>query len=124
MAMSKFFMDEIVGPNFKNLTKPTLEANKAINGWISGADASVSPAVMHAKGALGGIAASYHNIKNAKMGFKEGIQAAHKGENGNYSPAAIAGSFIAAGVGYRALSGGGIYKDQNGNTNLAGIPFI
>lgn len=36
----------------------------------------------------------------------------------------VAGSYIGASVGYRALSGGGAYRDKNGNTNLAGIPFV
>lgn len=35
-----------------------------------------------------------------------------------------AGTYMAASVGARVLSGGGLYKDRNGNTNLPGIPFL
>lgn len=28
------------------------------------------------------------------------------------------------GLGYRFLSGGGVYRDKNGNTDVAGIPFV
>lgn len=35
-----------------------------------------------------------------------------------------AGTYMTASVGARVLSGGGLYKDRNGNTNLPGIPFL
>lgn len=54
-----------------------------------------------------------------------------KGEDGKelydteyYNGAAIAGSIAGAGIGYRFLSGGGIYRDKDGNTDIAGIPFV
>lgn len=37
---------------------------------------------------------------------------------------AIAGSYMGVSSAYRLLSGGGLYKDKNGNTNVMGIPFI
>ena len=36
----------------------------------------------------------------------------------------IAGSYIGLSAGARVLSGGGLYKDRNGNENLIGVPFI
>lgn len=54
------------------------------------------------------------------------IRAHHKGnvmENG-ISAARVAGSIFGVSTAYRLASGGGIYKDRNGNTNVAGIPFI
>lgn len=36
----------------------------------------------------------------------------------------IAGSYIGVGVAARVATGGGLYKDRNGNTDIAGIPFI
>lgn len=36
----------------------------------------------------------------------------------------IAGSFIGAAAAGRIASGGGVYKDGNGNTNLIGVPFV
>jgi hypothetical protein len=76
-------------------------------------------------GFLGGIPGSVINYRSGNSkGIMEAVSDAHKKKDGSWSPAAIAGSFMAAGVGYRAISGGGVYKDSNGNTNLAGVPFI
>lgn len=36
----------------------------------------------------------------------------------------VAGSFVAASAGARIATGGGLYKDRNGNGNIIGIPFI
>lgn len=36
----------------------------------------------------------------------------------------IAGAMSGIGVGYRVLSGGGLYRDKDGNVDIAGIPFI
>lgn len=36
----------------------------------------------------------------------------------------IAATGAGLGLGYRALSGGGVYRDKDGNTDLAGIPFV
>jgi hypothetical protein len=36
----------------------------------------------------------------------------------------VAGAYLGASTGYRMLSGGGLYKDKNGNTNLVGLPFV
>ena len=36
----------------------------------------------------------------------------------------IAGSFLGAAVAGRVLTGGGVYKDGNGNTNIVGLPFV
>lgn len=37
---------------------------------------------------------------------------------------AILGTGIAGALGYRFASGGGMYRDKNGNTDIAGMPFI
>ena len=36
----------------------------------------------------------------------------------------IAGSYIGASAAFRVASGGGIYRDQHGNPNLIGLPFV
>lgn len=36
----------------------------------------------------------------------------------------IAKTVAGLGIGYRFLSGGGVYRDKDGNTDLAGIPFV
>lgn len=35
-----------------------------------------------------------------------------------------AGTFVAASAGARIATGGGLYKDRNGSTNIIGLPFI
>lgn len=36
----------------------------------------------------------------------------------------MASAAAGLGLGYRFLSGGGLYRDKNGNTDVAGIPFV
>lgn len=36
----------------------------------------------------------------------------------------VAGTFVGASAAARLATGGGLYKDRNGNTNIIGIPFI
>lgn len=110
MSKKQFFEDLVGMANWKDAAS-SLRSNQAINP-------------MKANGMFGSIPATYHNVKNAKMGWKEGVRTAHEGADGKLAPTAIAGSFIAAGAAYRVASGGGVYKDSNGNTNVAGIPFI
>jgi hypothetical protein len=43
---------------------------------------------------------------------------------GGLALGAIAGSYMTASAGYRLVSGGGVYRDKNGNTNLTGVPFV
>lgn len=38
--------------------------------------------------------------------------------------ARIGAGMASLGIGYRALSGGGLYRDKDGNTDIAGIPFV
>ena len=43
---------------------------------------------------------------------------------GAYNAAKIAGSIGGLAIGYRFASGGGLYRDKDGNVDIAGIPFI
>lgn len=72
---------------------------------------------------FGGAHAAHKNYQNDKD-LWGAVKDAHTKTDGSANVAAIAGSFIAAGAGYRALSGGGAYRDSNGNTDIAGIPFV
>jgi hypothetical protein len=72
---------------------------------------------------FGGIADTYKGTK-AGDGFWNSLEAAHKNADGSLRWDRIAGTYAAAAVGSRVLSGGGLYKDKYGNTNLPGIPFI
>lgn len=56
------------------------------------------------------------------------LRLAHLNNDGTWNKKAIAGSGLVGYTGlssaYRLASGGSLYKDDNGNTNLIGIPFI
>lgn len=59
---------------------------------------------------------------------KEGIgiieQQLEDGTKQYWDAGRIALGFMGASAGYRVLSGGGIYRDSNGNTDIIGIPFV
>jgi hypothetical protein len=83
--------------------KPILGSNKAINSIFGVPE-------MLAKG-----------IKNGNWddALKSTFQQGGKTDWGK-----VAGSYIGVAAAGRVLSGGGIYKDRNGNTNLIGVPFV
>lgn len=72
---------------------------------------------------LGGVHATRQNMKAGDSLF-EAIGNAHKKENGELNWTAIAGSTMTAGAALRVASGGGLYRDKNGQTDIIGIPFI
>ncbi|WP_139995214.1 hypothetical protein [Kurthia sp. Dielmo] len=78
---------------------------------------------VHAGGMLGGISQSVNAYRDTGD-LARSIKAAHSNEDGALNYGRIAGSVLTAGVGYRALSGGGLYRDKDGQTNIAGVPFI
>lgn len=45
-------------------------------------------------------------------------------EAGKWNAGKIAGSYLGAAAAGRVLTGGGVYKDGNGSTNLVGVPFV
>ena len=47
-----------------------------------------------------------------------------EGDAAGWNVGKIAGSYIGAAAAGRVISGGGVYKDGRGNTNLVGIPFV
>lgn len=119
------FVDSATGA-FMSGAKRTnmLNSNQSIN---SVTEMMTNPA---AGGWAGGVTQSINAYRQG--GKHEGdlfgaIKAAHKKDgdlNGNWDYGRIAGSAMTAGIGYRVLSGGGAYRDQNGQTNIAGVPFI
>lgn len=68
--------------------------------------------------------------KGQKVKLTDAIKQGHKkiDANGNiskeYDMGKIAGTAFSVGVAGRIATGGGLYKDKYGNTNLPGIPFI
>lgn len=66
------------------------------------------------------------NMTNLTLNNK--LRLAHLNNDGTWNKKAIAGSGLIGYTGlssaYRLASGGGLYKDNNGNTDIMGIPFI
>lgn len=107
-------------------------------------------AALHSNKAIGTVSENVANVMNGKTpgnwltgapeaimrgrkgganegSFIDAVKAAHKKDgalNGDWDYGKIAGSTLTAGIGYRALTGGGVYRDQNGQTNIAGVPFV
>ena len=59
-----------------------------------------------------------------RIGVKETDDAGKVTGRHYYDARKVFGGFIGASAGARLLSGGGIYKDRDGNTDLIGIPFV
>ncbi len=72
---------------------------------------------------LGGLRDAAGHIANGGN-FKGALQAGFKDAQGNimWNRAIGGGSMLA--VGWRFATGGGIYRDKNGNFDVAGVPFI
>ena len=75
---------------------------------------------------LGGAEVAYRILKNPdgrepviKSAFEDTFK-----KGGQYDYGKIAGSYIGVSAAARIASGGGVTKDQHGNTNLIGVPFI
>lgn len=66
--------------------------------------------------------------KTVELARTQGLSAAVKNTDGTYNYGNMArlgaAGWIGGSVGYRALSGGGLYRDADGNTDIIGIPFI
>lgn len=58
------------------------------------------------------------------IGVKETDDAGKVTGRHYYDARKVFGGLIGASAGARLLSGGGIYKDRDGNTDLIGIPFV
>lgn len=59
-----------------------------------------------------------------RVGVKETDDAGKVTGRHYYDARKVFGGLIGASAGARLLSGGGVYKDGNGNTDLIGIPFV
>lgn len=55
---------------------------------------------------------------------KNGEKVLANGEKMQLNYGKIAGSYIGVSAAARIATGGGLYKDKNGNGNLIGVPFI
>ena len=72
---------------------------------------------------FGGIGDTYKGVKDGGN-FWDALESAHTNDDGSLRWGRIAGTYAAAAVGSRVISGGGLYKDRYGNSNIPGVPFI
>lgn len=77
----------------------------------------------------GGARRSVQNYKTAKLrhGNKASVTKAIKDAhmvNGKIDGKAVAGTAIGASIVGRVATGGGLYRDKDGNVNIPGVPFI
>lgn len=110
------FVDEGIDA-IKQAAKGTLHSNKAINP-INNFTGAVEAAGRVIKGEGFGDA-----VKNT-FGRKDAAGALLKGKDAGWNAGKIAGSYLGAMGAGRVISGGGVYKDGSGNTNLVGVPFV
>lgn len=118
--------------------------------YVDKATAKTSRAYKMGKGTTnflaGGIRDTIGNMTKVEAGgkgmkFGEALATAHKtiakDANGKaminkatgkaemkYSAGKIAGTFAGVSMAGRVVTGGGLYRDKNGNVNLPGVPFI
>lgn len=97
-----------------------LDSSKAIG---SGATAEH---VRNARGLLGTVAKSTKTVEQGGTAgnVKEALKQSFSTAEGNVDWGTVAGSYLGVTAGARVLSGGGVYKDSNGNTNLISVPFV
>lgn len=72
---------------------------------------------------FGGIGDTYKGVRDGGN-FWDALESAHKNDDGSLRWSRVAGTYAAAAVGSRVISGGGLYKDRYGNSNIPGVPFI
>lgn len=113
MAGAKSFQDGLID-GIRSLTTPKLRSNQAINGIAKGA----------INNGTGAFEVAHRVMGPQKQGFKQAVKETFSHADGTLNYGKIAGSYIGASAAARVVSGGGVYKDQNGNSNLIGVPFI
>ena len=63
------------------------------------------------------------NMLNYTFGGKKNAAGVMEGQH-TWNMGKVAGTVGGVALGYRTLSGGGLYRDKNGNTDIAGVPFV
>ena len=112
--MAEFQENLIKG--IRELTTPKLRSNQAINSLAKGAinNGTGAAEMLH-----------YMTKKGGSMNIGDAMKKTFThADTGQLNYGKIAGSYIGASAAMRVVSGGGITKDKNGNSNLIGVPFI
>lgn len=113
------------GNSAENVAAMTAKAQNMLDSTL------VGTAFNFARGLWNGSSTGYRNLNQVARGEKTLSQAGKDmthDDKGNFSFAKTAmvlgGTYMGLSSAGRILSGGGIYKDADGNTDLIGIPFI
>ena len=105
----------VTGKNVRNITVNTMGANKTF---------AAEPGDFFG----GGIRDTVKGYKNNGGDLWGAFKKAHTKLDANGKEVIdlkrAAGTYMTASIGARIVTGGGLYKDRNGNTNLPGIPFL
>ena len=117
-----------------------LHSNKAINGFKAIGGAAIGAIDKNIIGAGGRGAKTTARMKRLGLEFDsdsyinrditnmDRLKSVFMKENGDYGKkriaAGIAGSYMGLSAAGRVASGGGLYKDSDGNTDLIGVPLI
>lgn len=112
------------------LSKVGKEVGDAVQNAVSGKKSNGSyKAINHIGNNYMGVAeAATKMFGKEKMEFSKALDSTFRHQTGelagqlNYGK--IAGSYIGAAAAGRVITGGGVYKDGNGNSNLIGVPFV
>lgn len=107
---------KIASKSLGEICEDVLESNKSI---IKAFDKTTG-----LKTFLGDLAAPGGSHNFYKAAQKAKYYATDQAGNISLNYGKIAGAYVTASSAARIATGGGIYKDRNGNTNLMGIPII
>jgi hypothetical protein len=71
---------------------------------------------------VGAMRTAYNEGSTFELG--KAFDAGFKDASGNMRWGRVAGTASGLAIGYRVISGGGLYRDKNGNFDIAGVPFV
>ena len=113
------FLDDGLNKGIRYGTDTILRSNKAINPIKTAGKFILGEADTGVRGVLG-------NMNRGNMGFTDAVKKAYTvgGDLKTPNYKAIAGTYVGASLAGRVASGGGLYRDSTGNTNLPVVPFI
>lgn len=113
------------------VVKTILRSNEKISGSLGGVFDGVTGSInnIFRRPRLQGPMPA-DSTEKLRMGIFDGIKEAHRGDPkawdtiGGYSGRKIAGSYMGVSAAARIATGGGLYKDKDGNTDVIGVPLI
>ena len=111
----------------QRLARPNagFRANMSSFGNLKAASGIQNPTFANKAGDFfgGGVRNTVQGMKNGQS-FGKALVNAHTDASGKIRYDRVAGSFMTASAAARIATGGGLYKDRNGSTNMIGVPFI